>query len=828
MMTNSGIRICGMATLQSRQVWLICCLLMLTLAGCRGVSTEPNQQAASNALPPSYTGPAAVSNDVRAFQTQVWDNLKANNRCGSCHIEGGQTPGFVRQDDINAAYNQALTVVNRTTPADSRLVTKVAAGHNCWLSSSSACADVITAYLESWLGSTGSDTRQIELTPPPIRDAGASKSFPAAPGAFTTTVWPLLTQYCAACHTDSVSKPQAPYFAHGDVNIAYDAVSSTHKIDLDNPANSRLVLRLRNEFHNCWSDCQANADELQAAITAYATGVNITPIDPRLVLSKAIGLGDGIIASGGSRHDANVIALYEFKTGSGNTLYDTSGVEPALNLTLSGSEGVNYQWVGGWGIEFNSGKAQGSTSSSRKLASRIKTSGEYSIEAWVVPGNVTQEGPARIISYSAGTTLRNFTLGQTLYTYNFLHRSTSTDGNGEPRLSTADADEDLQASQQHVVITFDPVNGRRIYVNGASTGDVDATSPGNLSDWDDSYAFVLGNEVSSDRPWNGKLRLVAVHDRALTADQVRMNFEAGVGEKYYLLFSVSHLIDVPESYVLFQVSQFDNYSYLFYKPTFISLDENAQPASISFAGLRLGINGRETAVGQAYSRLDGTLNASGQVLSPLGTIIALEKGVQNDEFFLTFERLGSHSNVVVEAAPLQPAPPANGDPVPDIGLRTFEEINATMAAVTGVSSTLADVRNTYTTVRQQLPTVENIEGFLSAHQVAISQLAIEYCNALVEDASLRTAYFPGFDFSAAAGTAFNNTTKRNQVINPLMSRMLGNSLLSQPDTLEVSGELNALIDRLTTCGGSCATGRTGTVVKAVCAATLGNGAILIQ
>ena len=41
----------------------------------------------------------------------------------------------------------------------------------------------------------------------------------------------------------------------------------------------------------------------------------------------------------------------------------------------------------------------------------LPISGEYSIEAWVVPANVTQEGPARIISYSAGDSNRNFTLG---------------------------------------------------------------------------------------------------------------------------------------------------------------------------------------------------------------------------------------------------------------------------------------------------------------------------------------------------------------------------------------------------------------------------------
>ena len=54
------------------------------------------------------------------------------------------------------------------------------------------------------------------------------------------------------------------------------------------------------------------------------------------------------------------------------------------------------------------------------------------IETWVAPANVSQEGPARIVSYSGGTTLRNFTLGQTQYNYDFLNRNVNSDANGDP------------------------------------------------------------------------------------------------------------------------------------------------------------------------------------------------------------------------------------------------------------------------------------------------------------------------------------------------------------------------------------------------------------
>ena len=113
--------------------------------------------------------------------------------------------------------------------------------------------------------------------------------------------------------------------------------------------------------------------------------------------------------------------------------------DPALDLTLSGE----YEWFGGWGVTISDGRAQGATSASAKLHDRIRLTGEYSIEAWVVPANVTQE-MSRIVTYSAGDTARNFSLNQTLYNYDFLHRSTTTGANGDqPQLSTPDADEVL-------------------------------------------------------------------------------------------------------------------------------------------------------------------------------------------------------------------------------------------------------------------------------------------------------------------------------------------------------------------------------------------------
>ncbi|MGH8244083.1 MAG: LamG domain-containing protein, partial [Steroidobacteraceae bacterium] len=306
-------------------------LAVLALAGCGGGASTTENPATTPPPPAGYTGPPPASQDVQAFKLNVWDNLQAANRCGQCHGTGGQVPSFVRNDDINLAYEAANGVVDLSNPGDSMMVTKVGGGHNCWLAADSACADQLTVWIRNWAGQTLGGTRGAPLQAPPIKEVGASKSFPPDATLFESTVYPLLTQYCSRCHSSGATTPQSPFFAEADVDVAYAAVRA--KINLDTPDQSRLVVRLRQEFHNCWTDCATAANVMQAAIEDFADAVPLTQVDPDLVISKALTLYDGTVASGGSRFDNAAIALYEFKTGTGTVAYDTSGVEPAANLT---------------------------------------------------------------------------------------------------------------------------------------------------------------------------------------------------------------------------------------------------------------------------------------------------------------------------------------------------------------------------------------------------------------------------------------------------------------------------------------------------------------
>jgi hypothetical protein len=803
-------------------------LMLALLAACSGGAPTQLNPVTTAPQVADYTGPAPSNADVQAFKINLWENIKASNRCGGCHNATMQSPHFARNDDVNLAYQDANTVVNLTQPDQSRMVLKVGGGHNCWLASNSACADILTTWIRNWAGSVAGGGTQIQLTAPADITVGSSKAFPADSTAFASTIYPVTRQYCSRCHSSGAAVPQSPFHADTDVNVAYAAAQP--KINLDNPAQSRLVARLRDEFHNCWSDCAANAQTMLNAVNAFVGPLPIQQVDPSLVVSKALGLYDGTIASGANRYDTDTIALYQFKTGTGNVAYDTSGVDPAANLTLSG----NVTWVGGWGLNFAAGsQAQASTATSKKLSDQIRSTGEYSIEVWAAPANVAQEN-AFVVSYSGGTTARNVTLAQRAYQYEAMNRSSTTDGNGAPSLLSSATARFAQASLQHVVLTYDPVNGRKLYVNGVFTGDVDPVKGGTLDSWDDTFALVLGNETSGNRQWLGVTRLLAIHNRAMSLAQIQQNFAAGVGERYFLLFNVSSIVNVPQSYVMLTTSQLDNYAYQFTTPTFISLDPTAAPDNIPVKGMRIGINGAEATVGQAYVPLNTTISAAhykagvGQLLSRIGTVIALAKGPAADQFFLTFEQLGSATHVVVDASVPPPAPPPDAPPSPDVGVRVFDSLNASMSQITGIPTTNAGVSATYQTVIQQLPSIPDIGAFLASNQTGVAQLAIKYCAALVDDPTKSAAFFPGLNFSQPAGVYFSSQANMNLVINPLLQKAIGTGLASQPSSADMTTALSNLIGKLIAGPTGTAAGGTATVTKAACAAVLGSGALTIE
>lgn len=650
-------------------------------------------------------------------------------------------------------------------------------------------------------------------------------SIPGGEAAFEATLYPLLTQYCATCHAGA--GPGSPHFAHPMVDTAYNEILGQNKVNLGTPDASRVVRKIIDERHLCWTnDCPADGLALQQAIEQWADLVNFGEGGVSVgesLSSSTLMLSDGTEDMSLERYEDHVIAMWDFKEGAGGVAFDQSGVQPTIDLALQG----NITWLSAWGIQIDSGIAR-AMSGSVKLFDRIGSAdtgtGRYSVEAWITNASVALEGPARIITYSANAGSRNFGLGQVLYTYEFRNRNISTEisGNGTPALVTYDADRDLQDRLQHVVMTYDQLQGRRIYVDGRWTDDVDPREPARLWNWSPTHVFALGNEPSNDRQWQGQVRFVAIYDEALTLDQIETNFDAGVGKRLSMSFDVSRWAG-PGSAIEFEVSEFDNASYMFCAPTF----QTPSPAGYRLAHVRIAVNGVIAPTGQGFVTLDTPITQTRQILTSRCAVIPKGTGPLTDQFTIVFEHLGGFQNVIDEPAPPPIVPILDPSARPVHGVRDYGRIRESMAELTGVNPLLPAIDATFTELEQQLPSAYDVRSFVSSNQVGIAKLALEFCDALVESTTLRQNFFGTFPFTTEPVSVFGVQANRDQMADALYDRMLGTGLAGQPTRAETRQDLSAMVDALLTeCGVTpCSDTRTRTIVKGECAAVLASAAV---
>lgn len=86
----------------------------------------------------------------------------------------------------------------------------------------------------------------------------------AAQNNFEQTVYKITTERCISCHTD-----QTPKHAHPDVETALEELVRYEKVDLEDPEKSRIYLKIKNESHGCWSNCDENAEVVLASIEKW-------------------------------------------------------------------------------------------------------------------------------------------------------------------------------------------------------------------------------------------------------------------------------------------------------------------------------------------------------------------------------------------------------------------------------------------------------------------------------------------------------------------------------------------------------------------------------
>ncbi len=796
----------------------------------------------------------AALKSMQAFKINLYPKLV--QKCGDCHTDR-YSPKFAQNNAI-AAYQITLSepLVNLDSPADSRFITRLSPAHNC-VPECGAVAASFQKAIEAWVAVIGDDFdpsidgigagmgRIGERDNTPTETIIALTDAVENVNAFGAYLHPTLVQQCgnSGCHGNDVS----PKFATSDIATAYSFVSANSLVNLSNAASSRLVKKPLT-IHECIGDtCQTWSNNILAGIELWADEVAGTiggaGISGAMIISKPLTLSEGVKDEGQGRVSDAIIAKYEFTTGEGTTAFDTSGVSPTLDLGFAG----DVVWLPGRGVEITDPNNQEDTrllssgsAAKNKLYKKIagpEGSKQYTIEAWIINDNTALDGPARIVSYSLDGNNTNFTMGQDTDYYSFRNRSDKTGNNGNsPVLETDNNAGDLKTQLQHIVFTFDPENGRNIYVNGIKTAyegvRTDPAVPTQIGTWDSSDAFqlVLGNEVRVHRQWLGKILFVAIHERALTEDEIIQNTLEGIGDRFILEFDVSALLD-PDgnttSTIKMVVSELDEFSYVFGEPSLIT---NIASPNIPVKNMRIAVNGSIPAAAQSFRNVNLSAISSMTQLSRLGAVIPKDVGPEVDRFSIVFEVLGNNSNVVVTPDPVPVVDMSVDDPVPENGLRTFARINNTMAVLTGVDPSSA--QESYLLLEQQLPSTPGLDSFVTSHQVGIAKLSLDYCDVMVEDTTLRTVLYGGvFEFASPVATAFSSQAKRDIIISNTVNKFVGTNLTNQPTLAEIQPDLDQLISELSaSCAvdADCDSARTKTIVKAVCAAVLASAAVSID
>lgn len=219
-----------------------------------------------------------------------------------------------------------------------------------------------------------------------------------------------------------------------------------------------------------------------------------------------------------------LILLYEFDEGGGQTVFDSGPAEPALDLTIQNESAVTWSESG---LSLEAPVAIESQLAATKIADAVSASGELTLEAWLTPKNVTQDGPARVLSVSANENNRNFSLVQQGPTWHMRLLTTQTNENGMDALRSAPI---VRTDRQHVVFTHHSDGSEHLYVDGAHVAH--SVRPGTMTNWDHDMRAIVGAEFGTmlaSRDWQGVLELLAVYERALSPAEAKQNFLAGGG-----------------------------------------------------------------------------------------------------------------------------------------------------------------------------------------------------------------------------------------------------------------------------------------------------------
>ena len=194
-----------------------------------------------------------------------------------------------------------------------------------------------------------------------------------------------------------------------------------------------------------------------------------------------------------------------------------------LDFEFSRKNNVRWQEGGDGAIVFSGKGKVLSPGPADRLTRRLASGSGLSLIIRAATGQKDQEGPARIVSLSSGITQRNFTLGQSGDRLVIRLRTTRTDPNGAtPHLSVAGVFGDDRP--KHIAVTYDFAR-QRVFVDGRLRAQAKIPG-GRLDNWDPACRLILGNEVTENRPWLGRLYKLEIYDRALSEAAVESAYRS--------------------------------------------------------------------------------------------------------------------------------------------------------------------------------------------------------------------------------------------------------------------------------------------------------------
>ena len=153
------------------------------------------------------------------------------------------------------------------------------------------------------------------------------------------------------------------------------------------------------------------------------------------------------------------------------------------------------------------------------LLSACKETNELSVETVLKTHDLSQTGPARIISFSLDPYRRNFTLGQERSRLILRLRTPLTGDNGmKPQTDLCS----LRPAQFHHVIVSYRTGQLMCYLDGRSVLDSSSVQ-GDFSNWAAMH-LLFGDEWQGRRDWSGQIERVAIHSRFIGPREAEQRF----------------------------------------------------------------------------------------------------------------------------------------------------------------------------------------------------------------------------------------------------------------------------------------------------------------